>query len=318
MPAQNKGSKQKSKPSHIVGIGASAGGLKALQQFFSNMQPETGIAFVIIQHLSPDYKSMMVELLNKHTKMAVCRAQDGMEMEPDHIYLITPRKNITTMNGKLFLAEQVERQGLNLPIDNFFRSLAEDQGERALGIILSGTGSDGTRGLRAIKAEGGTIFVQSEESAEFDGMPRCAIATGLADFILSPEQMPVQLLQFINHPRIAGPKEPLEVIKKEENSFTKLFSVLKKKCKVDFTYYKPATVVRRIERRMVIVQVDGIDEYMDYIHRNPPETIALFKDLLIGVTKFFRDHEAFNSIAEKALPALISQAEVRNHPLLRV
>lgn len=316
--SKEKTESDRRKPTHIVGIGASAGGLKALQLFFSNMQPETGIAFVIIQHLSPDYKSMMVELLAKTTPMTVCRAEDGMVMEPDHIYLITPRKNITTMNGKLFLAEQPERQGLNLPIDVFFRSLAEDLGERAIGVILSGTGSDGTRGLRAIKAEGGTVFVQDETSAEFDGMPRCAIATGLSDFILSPEHMPEQLLKFISHPRISLPEEPLEVIKKEEDSFSKLMSILKRHTKVDFTYYKPATVIRRIERRMGLVQVPEIDEYLNYIGRNPQEVYSLFKDLLIGVTKFFRDQEAFHALSEKAIPSIIDMARKRNPSNLRV
>ena len=306
------------KPLHIVGIGASAGGLKALQQFFSQMQPENGIAFVIIQHLSPDYKSMMVELLSKNTSMTVSRAEDGMVMQPNHIYLITPRKHITTLGGKLYLSEQQERQGLNLPIDIFFRSLAEDQGERAIGIILSGTGSDGTRGIRAIKAEGGTVFVQDEESAEFDGMPRCAIATGVVDFILPPGKMPEQLLRFINHPRISGPEEPLEVIKKEEDSFTKLMSILKKMTKVDFTYYKPATVIRRIERRMGLVQVSGLDDYLVYIHRNPVEVQALFKDLLIGVTKFFRDEPAFDVLGKKVIPEIINTARKRNPAQLRV
>lgn len=306
------------KPSYIVGIGASAGGLKALQSFFGALQPETGISYVIIQHLSPDYKSMMTELLSKSTIMPVCQAEDAILMETDHIYLIPPRMNITTMNGRLFLSEQNERQGLNLPIDVFFRSLAEDQGERAIGIILSGTGSDGTRGLRAIKAEGGTVFVQNEESAEFDGMPRCAIATGLADFILPPEKIPVQLLKFINHPRISLPEEPLQVIKKEEDSFAKLFALLKDETKVDFTYYKPATVIRRVERRIGLAQVPGIDEYLDYLVQNPHEIINLFKDLLIGVTKFFRDKEAFNALAKKALPELINDAARRNPPQLRI
>ena len=250
--------------------------------------------------------------------MTVCRAEDGMVLAPDHIYLITPRKNITTMNGKLFLVKQPEGQGLNLPIDIFFRSLAEDQEERAIGIILSGTGSDGTRGLRAIKAEGGTVFVQDETSAEFDGMPRCAIATGLADFVLPPEQMPKQLLDFINHPRISLPTEPMEVIKKEEDSFTKLLSILKRRTKVDFTFYKPATVIRRIERRMGLVQVPELDEYLNYIHHNPDEVDALFKDLLIGVTKFFRDKEAFKTLESRAVPGIMDIAGKRNPAHLRV
>ena len=318
MSSEDKETNKKKMISHIVGIGASAGGLKALQEFFGSLQSETGLAFVIIQHLSPDYKSMMKELLEKFTSMNVCRAEDGMIMEPDHIYLITPRKNITTINGKLFLADQDKRDRLHLPIDNFFHSLAEDREEQAIGIILSGTGSDGTRGLRSIKAEGGTIFVQDMESAEFDGMPRCAIATGIVDFILPPEQMPAQLLNFINHPRICKPDDPLEGIDREENSFTTLMGLLRKKTLADFSFYKPATIIRRIDRRMALVQVPGIEEYLDYIHRNPDEVMALFKDLLIGVTRFFRDTKAFQSIAKKVIPAIMDTVQKRNPPQLRI
>lgn len=217
------------KPSYYVGIGASAGGLEALQLFFENMQPENGMAFIVVQHLSPDYKSLMVELLSKYTKMEVLRVEDGVTLEPDKVYLIPPRKNMVIKGGNLYLSEQPERHRLNLPIDLLFRSLAEDQEDHAIGIILSGTGSDGTRGIRTIKEEGGIVMVQDEESAKFDGMPRSAIATGLADFILPPAKMPGEILNFISHPCIAEKKDLLILLLKKKIIFLKFLISLTKK-----------------------------------------------------------------------------------------
>ncbi|WP_052700799.1 chemotaxis protein CheB [Methylocucumis oryzae] len=185
---------------YIVGIGASAGGLEAIEAFFKHMPNIAGLSFVVIQHLSPHYKSLMAELLSKHTRMPVKRIEDGMVIEPDCIYLITPSKNVTVFHNKLLLVEQDHSKNINLPIDLFLRSLAEDAREKAVGIILSGTGSDGTRGIRAIKEYGGMVMVQDESTAKFDGMPKNAFATGLADFCLPPEKMPAQLLAFVKHP----------------------------------------------------------------------------------------------------------------------
>ncbi|WP_316366176.1 chemotaxis protein CheB [Candidatus Thiodiazotropha sp. CDECU1] len=183
------------KPTHIVGIGASAGGLEAIEAFFKTMPPDSGVAFVVIQHLSPDHKSLMAELLSKRTHMPVHRAEDGMWVEMNSVYLIPPNKNLRLFHGRIILSEQDrDSRGINLPIDIFFRSLAEDQGAKAIAIVLSGTGSDGTSGIRAIKEELGMAMVQVEETAAFDGMPRSAIATGLVDYILPPEEMPAQLL----------------------------------------------------------------------------------------------------------------------------
>jgi two-component system CheB/CheR fusion protein len=306
------------RPSYIVGIGASAGGLEALQTFFNNMPPESGLAFVVVQHLSPDYKSLMVELLSKHTEMEVLRVEDGIAIRSNCVYLIPPKKNMAVHAGNLYLSEQTQRHGLNLPIDVFFRSLAEDQEERAIGVILSGTGSDGTRGVRAIKGEGGMVMVQDEESAKFDGMPKSAIATGLADYILPPERMPPELLKFINHPYIAGKKEPHETMVREEDSFSRLLAILRKKTNVDFTYYKPTTVVRRIERRMGIVQAHSIEDYITCLHRSPKEVTALFKDLLIGVTKFFRDTESYEMLRNTVIPLMVENAEKRKSKSIRV
>ncbi|HRI47294.1 MAG TPA: chemotaxis protein CheB, partial [Ignavibacteriaceae bacterium] len=185
---------------YFVGVGASAGGLEALELLFSNMPLNSGMAFIVIQHLSPDYKSLMVELLSKRTQMAVKRAEDGMLIHADTIYLIPPKKNLSIFHGKVVLSELDSNKGINLPIDFFLKSLAEDQEEKAIAIILSGTGSDGVKGIRSIKEAGGMVMVQSEESAKFDGMPKAAISTGLADFVLSPEEMPKTLLTFIKQP----------------------------------------------------------------------------------------------------------------------
>ena len=226
------------KPSHYVAIGASAGGLEAIETFFSHMPLNTGMAFIVIQHLSPDYKSLMVELLSKKTRLPVQRIENGMHVLPNHIYLIPPKTNLTIFHGKLLLREQDHTRLINLPIDIFMRSLAEDQGEKAVGIILSGTGSDGMRGVRAIKESGGMVMVQDENSAKFDGMPRSAISTGLADYILPPDEMPGQLISFAKHPYI-NKSTRSETLLTDEDKLMRIYAILREKCKLDFTYYKP-------------------------------------------------------------------------------
>jgi len=295
---------------HYVGIGASAGGLEAIESFFTNMPPDSDMAFIVVQHLSPDYKSLMVELLSKKTSMPVHRAEDAMEVLPNHVYLIPPKKNLTIFHGKLLLSDQDHSRGINLPIDLFLRSLADDQGDHAVAIILSGTGSDGMRGVRTIKENGGMVMVQTEESAKFDGMPRSAISTGLADFVLPPDQMPKQLQAFIKHPYVTK-TERSENLLSNEDGLIRIFALLREKCKVDFTYYKPSTVVRRIERRMTINQVEDIKDYVAFILNNPSELTTLYRELLIGVTSFFRDQEAFDFLATNVLPELLRNATSR-------
>jgi two-component system, chemotaxis family, CheB/CheR fusion protein len=297
-------------PSHYVAVGASAGGLEAIEAFFSHMPPDSGLGFVVIQHLSPDYKSLMVELLSKKTPMSVHRAEDGMWVLPNHVYLIPPKKNLTIFHGKLLLSEQDHSKGINLPIDVFLRSLAEDQGEKTVAIILSGTGSDGTRGVRAIKEYGGMVMVQNEESAKFDGMPRAALSTGLADFVLPPDQMPAQLLSFAQHPYVVK-VDRSETLLSDEQGMTRVFALLREKCKVDFTFYKPSTVTRRIERRMTINQIDEIQGYVAFLANNPSEVTALYRELLIGVTSFFRDPAAFDRLAQYELPEIIQNPSSR-------
>jgi len=272
-------------PQYIVGIGASAGGLEAIEAFFKNMPANSGLSFVVIQHLSPQYKSLMAELLSKHTAMPVKRIEDGMKIERNTVYLIPPRKNVTVFHNQLLLAEQDPSKGINLPIDIFLRSLSEDARELAVGIILSGTGSDGTRGIRAIKEFGGMVMVQDENSAKFDGMPKNAFATGLADFSLPPEKMPGQLLAFVKHPYATLQEK--NIVSSDDSDITRIFSILREKCKIDFTFYKPNTVVRRIERRISINHLKDISEYLNLLQTNPHEVLVLFQELLIGVTSFF-------------------------------
>ncbi|WP_022850340.1 chemotaxis protein CheB [Limisalsivibrio acetivorans] len=298
-------------PDYYVAIGASAGGLEAIENFFKHMPHETNISFIVIQHLSPDHKSLMVELLSKHTKMDVHRAEDGLPAEAGKVYLIPPKKNLTIFHGKLILKDhEPNRAGINLPIDIFMNSLAEDQGDKAVGIILSGTGSDGMRGIRSIKEAGGMVMVQTEDSAKFDGMPKSAISTGLSDFILPPEDMPETLLSFIKHPNITKQ----EVTSSNEEDMTRIFALLRERTKVDFTYYKPSTVVRRIDRRIAVNQLMNTHDYVRYMERSPAEVNALYRELLIGVTNFFRDKEAFDTLktyVEKIIHEKDENEEIR-------
>jgi two-component system, chemotaxis family, CheB/CheR fusion protein len=297
-------------PTHYVGIGASAGGLEAIESFFTNMPARSNLAFIVVQHLSPDYKSLMVELLSKKTEMKVNRAEEGMEVKPGNVYLIPPKKNLSIFHGKLLLKDRSDHEGISLPIDIFLQSLAEDQGSRAIAIILSGTGSDGARGVRAIKEHNGMVMVQDEQTAKFDGMPRAAISTGTADFILPPDRMPHELLAYIAHPYISGEK-PADALLEDADALTRLFAELRAKTKVDFTYYKPSTISRRIERRMSINQINNFDDYVRYLQHYPGEVMALYRELLIGVTSFFRDPDAMEELRSRILPGLVERAQNR-------
>jgi two-component system, chemotaxis family, CheB/CheR fusion protein len=223
-------------PHYYVAIGASAGGLEAIEAFFRGLpESNANLSFIIIQHLSPDYKSLMVEILSKQTKMRVVRAENDMIVEANCVYLIPPRKNLRILLGRLVLTDQDHLRSINLPIDIFFRSLAEDQSEKAIGIILSGSGSDGTRGVRAIKENGGMIIAQEEKSARFDSMPRSAIETGLADFILKPEEMGNQLLRYSERSRVEVESQSHHNLMKK--GFERIFSLIQQRYKIDFTDY---------------------------------------------------------------------------------
>jgi two-component system CheB/CheR fusion protein len=286
----------------IVGIGASAGGLEALECLFKNIPDKVRIAFVVIQHLDPKHKSIMGSLLKKDTKLKIIEPEDGQKIEPGCIYLNPPSKFVSIMRRTLLLLNPMEVYGVRLSIDHFFRSLSEDQGEKSIGIILSGTGSDGTQGIKAIKAAGGMVMVQDEKQAKYSGMPRSAIDTGAVDFILPVEMMPGELLKYVRHPYIGSLEKVSSTPEKVDNYIQKIFFLIRSITGHDFSDYKLATIYRRVDRRMAIHQLERISEYVHYLQRTPAEVEILFKDFLIGVTSFFRDPEAFKALQEDILP----------------
>ncbi|MCX5975408.1 MAG: PAS domain-containing protein [Coprothermobacterota bacterium] len=293
----------------IVGIGASAGGLAAFEAFFSGMPADTdpGMAFVLVQHLAPDHKSILTDLIRRYTRMQVFEVEDGMAVRPNCAYIIPPNRDMAFLNGTLQLMEPSAPRGQRLPIDFFFRSLAQDQHERAICIVLSGTGSDGTQGVRAIKSEGGMVMVQNPASTEYDGMPRSAIGTGLVDYELPAAEMPAQLIAYAAHAFSKPSGKPSIVpVPKAENALKKIFILLRGQTGHDFSQYKPSTVNRRIERRLAVHQIETMDRYVKYLQQTPSEVEALFRDLLIGVTSFFRDPEAFQSLEQQAIPKLFA------------
>lgn len=293
----------------IVGIGASAGGLGAFEAFFSGMPADRdpGMAFVLVQHLAPDHKSILTDLIQRYTRMRVSEVEDGVAVRPNCAYIIPPGRDMAFLNGTLQLLEPSAPRGQRLPIDFFFRSLAQDQRERAICIVLSGTGSDGTLGVRAIKGEGGLVIAQTPESAEYDGMPRSAIATGMVDLELPPGEMPAQLMAYAGH-AFGLPEEPSAVsTHRTESAMKKIFVLLRAQTGHDFSNYKPSTIHRRIKRRMAVQQIDGLDGYIRYLQQTPTEVEALFRDLLIGVTNFFRDPESFKVLEEQAIPKVFAE-----------
>ena len=289
----------------VVGLGASAGGLEALEIFFTHMPPDSGIGFVIIQHLSPTYKSMMVSLLSKNTQMTVLEIQDGMTVKTNHVYLNPPNRNVIIINGMLQLMEPVKTGGVNLPIDCFFRSLAEEMGEKAICVILSGTATDGTLGLKAVKGEGGLAVVQDPASAKYDGMPRNAIAAGIVDFILPVEKIPAELVKYVRAPYMAPSKKIMVTNGQFANYIQKIFALIRSVTGHDLSHYKQTTIRRRIERRMAIHQINKISDFVKYLQQTSSEIDILFKDMLIGITSFFRDPKAFEVLKQQVLPALL-------------
>lgn len=292
-------------PSHYIGIGASAGGLQAIEEFFKEMPIQSGAAFIVVQHLSPHFKSLMVELLSKKTPLTVRRAEDGMRPEKDCVYLIPPKKNLIIYKGKLVLSDQNPQGGINFPIDLFLESLATDQGNKGIAIILSGTGSDGTLGIRAVKDHGGIVFAQDDLSAKFDGMPRSAISTGLVDFILPPSEMPRQVVAVMHHKRDLILRGESSETKPHLKGLDRLFALLMQRYKIDFSLYKQTTALRRIERRMAINQIENVDDYVRYVEVDMTESATLHQELLIGVTSFFRDEEAFEFLLNEVVPDLM-------------
>lgn len=291
----------------IVGIGASAGGLEALESFFIHMPSDCGMAFVVIQHLDPTHKSLLLELIKRHTQMKIFQAEQGLAVEPNCIYVIPPNRDMTLRKGRLYLAPLATTYGLRLSIDVFFRSLAEDQAERAIGIILSGTGSDGALGLKTIKERGGLVIAQDPTSARYSGMPQNAIVTGLVDYILPPNEMPEQLLKYIQLAPFIGRAGPGMLWPEGADVLQKIFILLRGRTGHDFSAYKKKTVNRRIERRMAVKHIESLEEYIQYLQQNVVEVQALFKELLIGVTRFFRDPDAFQVLEKQILPGLFKE-----------
>jgi two-component system CheB/CheR fusion protein len=285
----------------IVGIGASAGGLESLEHFFANLPPNPGMAFVVVQHLSPDFKSMMDELLSRHSDMPVTLAEDGVEVEANHVYLLPPKKEMVIQNHRLLLSEKERIHGLTLPIDHFLRSLSQDSGPDAIAIILSGSGSDGSRGIRDIKRAGGQVFVENPASAKFDGMPLSALATGIVDESASAKDLPRFLFEEPEQTTVAEPdflaETPLDSV----------LRMLRDQLGLDFSMYKPTTVSRRILRRVELLGLPDLADYATMLGTDPEELGLLYKDLLIGVTRFFRDPEAFEVIENKVVPDLLEK-----------
>ncbi len=293
----------------VVGIGASAGGLAAFEAFFSGMPKDTdpGMAFVLVQHLAPDHKSILTDLVGRYTRMKVFEVKDGMIVRPNCAYIIPPGKDMAYISGALQLMEPVAPRGKRMPIDFFFRTLAQDLRERAIGVVLSGSGSDGTLGVRAIKGEGGMIMVQESASSEYDSMPRSAIATGMVDFELPPAEMPVKIIEYARRAIDRTDKQAEgQPPAGNENALRKIFMLLRNHSGHDFSQYKPNTVNRRIERRMAIQQLENSEGYIKYLQQTPAEIEALFRDMLIGVTSFFRDPEAYEAL-EKQIDGLFSE-----------
>jgi len=292
----------------IVAIGASAGGLEALEQFLGHVPAASGMAFIVIQHLDPDRKDMLPELLQRATSMPVEPARNRMKVKPDCVYVIPPNTNISILHGSLYLLAPVAPRGLRLPIDFFFHALAEDRREHAIGVILSGMGSDGTLGLRSIKEYGGLVLAQEPGNAKFDSMPKSAIATGLTDIIAAAEELPLRIIDTLQHAHHYLPGRPALATETtaQKTAFEIICILLRAATGHDFSLYKKTTVYRRIERRMAIHQLDRIADYARYLRDNPQEVELLFKELLIGVTSFFRDPATWAYLQEHVLPELLA------------
>ena len=291
----------------VVGIGASAGGLNAYTKLLKALPVDTGMAFVLVQHLDPKHASMLPELLARATLMPVAEIKDGVQVMPNCVYVMPPNHSLAILHGRLHLMPRPDALGKHLPIDDFLKTLADDLQSNAIGVILSGTASDGTFGLRAIKAEGGITFAQSEASCEYEGMPHSAIAAGHVDFVLAPEEIAQELARIAKHPyllqELRQPKETEGV--PSGDSLNKIFVLLRTRTGNDFTYYKHATIRRRIKRRMVLQQIERMEDYVKLLQQQAKEVDALFQDLLINVTSFFRDPETFEALKTEVFPQLL-------------
>ena len=293
----------------IIGLGASAGGLDALKDFFSEVPVDCGMAFVIVVHLTPKQPSMLPELLGRTTPITVEIAQDNASVAVNHAYVIPPNKDLALFSGKIQLLE-ISNRHPHFPVDSFFKSLAQDQGDMAAGIILSGTGTDGTQGICEIKAANGLVLAQDFQSAAYDGMPRSAAGTGLVDMLLPPQDMYIRLQKYFTPPEKTIPKQPYGNAGQISGAWlNKIYTILRSQLGHDFSMYKINTILRRISRRMALNQIDTLKDYVRFLQENSDEVDALAKEFLIGVTSFFRDPESFDALAEKVLPDLFAGME---------
>jgi chemotaxis methyl-accepting protein methylase len=299
---------ERDKPTHVVGIGGSAGGLEAFEQFFSHMPVDSGMAFVVVQHMDPVHKAMLSELLQRITDMNVASIETGMRVEPNRVYVIAPNRDVAIVGGVLQLLEPSAPRGLWLPIDFFLRSLAEDQGERSVAIILSGMGTDGTLGLKAIKEKLGMAMAQDIASAKFGGMPRSAIETGLVDHVEPADRLPATLVDYGSH-GVRAPRRAREAAAKAAPAMQRMLAILKGHTGHDFSLYKKETLMRRIKRRMSVHLLDKTTDYVKHLQENPREIELLFKELLIGVTNFFRNPEAYDALKKEMLAHLEKNGE---------
>ena len=302
----------------VVAIGASAGGLEAYTDFFRSLQPNTGMAFVVVQHLDPSHHSMLTEIIAKATSMPVEEVESGTRLNPNRVYVIPHNALISVSDGVFVLTPRGKGPGQHLAVNYFMRSLAEERKIRAIGIVFSGTGSDGAQGLEHIKAEGGITFAQAPASARYDGMPQSAIASGCVDFILSPTDIAKELHRITVHPYVSQEQEPAEVASAPARhvAYDQIIAQLRKITGVDFRQYKPNTIVRRSMRRMVVLKLDSLKEYVKYLMEHPEEAEILYDDVLIPVTSFFRDFEAFEALKTQVFPAIVK--DKRNKGTIRM
>ena len=290
----------------IVGIGASAGGLKALVELFESLPAATGLAYVVIQHLDASSASALAEILSRATAMPVTEVKNNTVAEPNHVYVITPGTELTVARGVLVVEQQKTGERRRTPVDSLLESLALDKGSKAIGVILSGTGADGSQGLKEIKAVGGITFAQAPQSAEYDGMPRSAMAASAVDFILPPAEIAAELSRLSKSRIITGPTpEAAELFPDGADALNRIMALLRKDSGINFAEYKPLTVKRRIQRRMVLLRMDKLDDYVAYLRQNGPELTALWQDLLINVTRFFREPQAFEILKNTVFPAIV-------------
>jgi PAS domain S-box-containing protein len=297
----------------IVGLGASAGGIQAFQEFFQHVPPKTGMAYVVILHLSPDHDSKLANVLQTTTKMPVQQVNKKVKVEPDHVYVVPPNQHLTMSDGYIVVSANTQVEDRRAPIDIFFRTLAESHGSKAIAIILSGTGANGSMGLKRVKEKGGATFVQNPREAEFNEMPRNAIATELVDEVLNVADIPAKIIAYKNSlGKIQIPEEPEKRPEDQQQALREIFTEIRVRTGHDFTNYKRPTLLRRIERRINIHNLPDLPSYVAYMHQNPDETHALLKDLLISVTNFFRDKKAFEIIETDILPILLKNKTAEN------